>query len=230
MTAKLMAPLNPALCVHFLTASGAGLGLAALFSTIDGRFSETFLWLGVAFIVDAVDGPLARRLDVRRNAPRFDGVVLDLVVDFLTYVIVPLVALWRAALLAPALAGPLCAAVASLSALYFGDRMMKTEDNWFRGFPAVWNVVVFYLLIFRPQPLVTLAVMVMAAGLMFAPVVFVHPLRVRRLRSATLMMTGIWGMAAIVAAWQGLDGASMAVKAALAVSAAYFLLLALLRR
>lgn len=229
IAAKLMSPLNPALCVHLLTASGAGLGLAALFCAVEGRFSEAFAWLGVAFIVDAVDGPLARRLDVQRNAARFDGVVLDLVVDFLTYVIVPLVALWRAELLAPALAGPLCAAIASLSALYFGDRTMKTEDNWFRGFPAVWNVLVFYLLIFWPPPLVAFAVMVVAAGLMFAPVVFVHPLRVRRLRSVTLMMTGVWGMAAVAAAWQGLDGVTMEVKAALAVTAAYFSLLALLR-
>lgn len=218
-----------ALLVHCLTASGAGLGLAALFCAIDSRFACMFWWLGAAFIVDAIDGPLARRLDVARHAARFDGAALDLVVDFLTYVVVPLVALWRAALLAPALAAPACAIVASASALYFGDRRMKTADNWFRGFPAVWNVLVFYLLIFRPSPMWTLAIIAIATALMFAPLVVVHPLRVRRMRRITLIMTALWGLSAVAAVGQGLAAASGAVKSALLASALYFLLVPLAR-
>lgn len=143
--------------------------------------------------------------------------------------IVPLVALWRVELLPPAFAAIVCAFVAALSALYFGDCRMKTHDNWFRGFPAVWNVLVFYLLIFRPPPFATLMIVIGAAALMFAPVVFVHPLRVVRLRPVTLMMTGLWGMAAIGATWQGLDQASLPLKAGLLAAALYFLFLSLLR-
>lgn len=224
-----MSPHIIGLLIHLLTASGAGLGLAALFAGLDGAFRECFFWLAAAFLVDAVDGPLARRFDVKANAARFDGVVLDLVVDYITYVVVPLVALWRAALLPPALAAPVCALVAALSALYFGDREMKTQDNWFRGFPAVWNVLVFHLFVFRPPSIVSLAIVAGACALMFAPVVFVHPLRVKRLRPVTLMMTGLWGMAALVANWQHLDHAGLAAKAGLLVAALYFLLMPLLR-
>lgn len=217
------------LLIHLLTVSGAGLGLLALFAALEARFAACFFWLGGAFVVDAIDGPLARRFDVRTNAPRFDGVVLDLVVDYLTYVIVPLVVLWRGDVLPASFAAPVCAFVAALSALYFGDRQMKTDDNWFRGFPAVWNVVALYLMIFRPHPMLTLAIVAGAAALMFAPVVFVHPLRVARLRPVTLMMTALWGMAAIAATWSGLDQAPLLAKAALLGGALYFLFLSLVR-
>ena len=90
-----MSPALAGLLVHIFTACGAGLGLAALFFAIDGQFVTMFAWLGAAFIVDAVDGALARRFNVVETSPHIDGVVLDLVVDFLTYVVVPLVALWR---------------------------------------------------------------------------------------------------------------------------------------
>ena len=158
-----------------------------------------FAWLGAAFVVDAVDGTLARRFKVAETVPHIDGVVLDLVVDFLTYVVVPLVALWRSGLLAPPLAVFVCCVVCAASALYFADRRMKTHDLWFRGFPAIWNVLVFYLLVLRPAPLAATLVVIAAACLMFAPVVFVHPLRVVRLRSVTMTATGVWSAAAIAA-------------------------------
>ena len=138
------------LSVHLFTASGAALGLIALFLAADGRFAAMFAWLGAALVVDAVDGTLARHFRVTETAPFVDGVALDLVVDFLNYVVTPLVALWRSGLLDPALAGPVCAAVCACSALYFADRRMKTSDYWFRGFPSLWNIVVFYLLVLRP--------------------------------------------------------------------------------
>lgn len=208
--------------VHFLTASGAALGMAALFCAVERAFPAMFAWLGAALIVDAVDGPLARRFKVVETAPIFDGVTLDLVVDFLTYVVVPLVALWRSELLPPALAGIACCLVCAASALYFGDRRMKTPDQWFRGFPALWNVLVFYLLVLRPAPLIAIPVVAAATLLMFAPIVFLHPLRVVRLRPLTLAVTAIWGVAAVAAVWQGLDGASAGVKATLVAAALYF--------
>jgi phosphatidylcholine synthase len=215
--------------IHLFTASGAALGLMALFCAVDGRFAAMFGWLGAAFIVDAVDGTLARRFKVTETAPEFDGVVLDLVVDFLNYVVTPLVALWRSGLLEPAYSGAVCAIVCAASALYFADRRMKTHDLWFRGFPAIWNVLVLYLLVLRPSPLVALAIVAGAAASMFAPVVFVHPLRVARLRPVTLAVTSVWSAAAIAAVDQELARSSFEVKAALVAAAGYFLVLPLFR-
>jgi phosphatidylcholine synthase len=215
--------------IHCFTASGAAFGLAALFSAADGQFATTFALLGVALVIDAVDGPVARRFEIGKTAPHIDGVALDLVVDFLTYVVVPLVALWRSGLLAPQLSIILPCVVCAASALYFADRRMKTPDFWFRGFPAVWNIPVFYLLILRPDPLVCALVVIVAACLMFMPVVFVHPLRVRRLRLVTLVATGIWSAGAIAAVGQGLSEAGFMIKAVLVVTGLYFLVLPIFR-
>jgi phosphatidylcholine synthase len=217
------------LSIHFFTASGAALGLAALFCAVDGRFAAMFLWLGAALVVDAVDGTLARRFRVTETAPHIDGAALDLVVDFLTYVVTPLVALWRSGLLPPAYAATACSIICAASSLYFADKRMKTPDLWFRGFPALWNVMTLYLLVLRPAPIVSLAVVAAAAAAMFLPIVFVHPLRVVRLRPVTLAMTGLWGGAAIAAVGQELAQASFAVKATLVAAACYFAILPLFR-
>jgi phosphatidylcholine synthase len=224
-----MPPRAAGFLVHCFTACGAALGLAALFAAADARFPAMFAWLGAAFVIDAVDGTLARRAKVGETVPHIDGVVLDLVVDFLTYVVVPLVALWRSGLLAPPLAVFVCCVVCAASALYFADRRMKTHDLWFRGFPAIWNVLAFYMLVFRPWAFVATAVVIAAAGLMFVPVVFVHPLRVVRLRLATMTATGAWSAAAIAAVDQGLSEADSLIKVALAGLALYFLVLPLFR-
>jgi phosphatidylcholine synthase len=218
------------LSVHLFTASGAALGMIALFLATEGRFAAMFAWLGVALIVDAVDGTLARRLKVTETAPFIDGVALDLVVDFLNYVVTPLLALWRSGVIEPAFAGAVCALVGAFSALYFADRRMKTSDYWFRGFPALWNVVVFYLLVLRPPANASLAVALAATALMFAPVVFIHPLRVTRLRPVTIVVTAIWAAAAIAAVMQDLAASSFAVKAALVATGCYFLVLPLFRQ
>lgn len=217
------------LSVHLFTASGAALGLIALLLAADGRFAAMFAWLGAALVVDAVDGTLARHLKVTETAPFIDGVALDLVVDFLNYVVTPLVALWRSGLLDPALAAPVCAAVCACSALYFADRRMKTADYWFRGFPSLWNIVVFYLLVLRPPAAASLTLIVVTAACMFVPVAFVHPLRVKRLRLVTLVVTGVWGAAAVAAVAQDLAAASVLVKTALVATGCYFLILPLFR-
>jgi phosphatidylcholine synthase len=217
------------LLVHCFTASGAALGLAALLCAADARFTAMFAFLGAALFIDAVDGTMARRYRVEETVPHIDGVVLDLVVDFLTYVVVPLVALWRSGLLETPIAVAICAIVCAASALYFADRRMKTHDLWFRGFPAIWNILVFYMLVLRPGPVVSTIAVIAAAAMMFAPVVFVHPLRVIRLRLVTLMAAGAWSAAAIAALDQGLSQADSMTKAALVGVGMYFIALPLFR-
>lgn len=212
--------------VHVFTALGAALGLLALQAVIAGEMAQAFVWLGAALAVDALDGPMARRLQVKNLARRYDGAQLDLVVDFITYVFVPAAMLLREDVMAQPW-GLIAGLVVTLtSALYFADTGMKTDDWWFRGFPAVWNLVVFHIVAFAPPIWVSLTVVAIATVLMFMPVVFVHPVRVRRWRRLTLAMLALWGVAASAAIWQGMqpDGA---VKAALLLAAAYFVLLGL---
>ena len=178
--------------VHAFTASGAAVALLALNAAYKGEFAACFAWLGVALFIDGIDGSLARAARVRETAPIIDGATLDLVVDYLTYVLAPLVALARSDLLPDGAGLYLVGAVAVASALYFSDTRMKTRDNWFRGFPALWNVAALYLFVLRlPQTLNAVTLCILAV-MMFAPIVFVHPMRVVRLRMLTLVMTMAW--------------------------------------
>jgi phosphatidylcholine synthase len=214
--------------VHVFTALGAALGFLALKAAIDGDITLCFWWLSAALLVDAADGPMARRLNVQETASRYDGVVLDLVVDFITYVFVP-----AAILLRPEIIETPWGLVAGLmivigSALYFADTTMKTHDWWFRGFPAVWNVVVFYIVIFKPPPLLVVAICAVLTAMMFLPVVFVHPVRVKRLRALTMAVLGLWSLASASALLQQLSP-DWLTKAALLGGAVYFLGLGFLR-
>src|SRR5919106_3710179 len=138
--------------VHGLTASGAVFAFLALLAIEQRDWPLALLWLAAALAVDTFDGTLARWAHVKTRAPRIDGDTLDLIIDYLNYVFVPTVLIWRAELVPTALA-PWLAAAILISALYnFARRDMKTEDNYFRGFPANWNVVAFYLWVARPGP------------------------------------------------------------------------------
>ena len=188
-----------AFSVHIFTAMGAGVALLALLEAVREHWAAMFAWLGVALVIDAVDGPIARRLDVARVQPDWSGEVLDLVVDFVTYVFVPAYAITASGLLLPLAAPLLGAGIVVSSALYFADRRMKTADNHFRGFPALWNAAAFYLfLLHLPPALSSLAVAALIA-LTFVPVNVVHPVRVVRLRGLTLSLLGIWAALAIFA-------------------------------
>jgi phosphatidylcholine synthase len=215
--------------VHVFTASGAAVALLALDAAIERRFPICFAWLGLALFIDGIDGTLARVAKVKETAATIDGAILDLVVDFLTYVLAPVVALWRSDLMPSAIAFWIGMVVVTASALYFADTRMKTDDHWFRGFPAIWNVFAFYLFVLRwPWP-VNAALTLAATAAMFAPVVFVHPLRVRRLRPLTIAATAVWFALAAVAIVEGLQP-QVWVTIGLAALAVYFLLLPLARR
>jgi phosphatidylcholine synthase len=164
--------------VHAFSASGAVLALFAVLAINGHRWTEAMLWLFAALIVDGVDGTLARSTRVKELAGRVDGDVLDLVIDYLNYVFVPTLFMLEARTLPNALANPL-AALIQLSSLYvFARRDMKTADNYFRGFPALWNVVALYFFAAQIGPVVSAAVVIALIVLTFAPIHFVHPFRV----------------------------------------------------
>jgi phosphatidylcholine synthase len=215
--------------VHVFTALGAALGFLALEAALSGQIVACFGWLGVALFVDAADGPMARRLNVSETASRYDGATLDLVVDFITYVFVPAAILLRPEIM-PQPYGLVAGLIITIgSALYFADTKMKTEDWWFLGFPAVWNVVVFYIVVFLPPAWLALTIVVTLAAMMFLPVVFVHPVRVRRWRPMTMMVLLIWSIAALFAIVIEKLAPAFWTKAILLAGAVYFLGLGFLR-
>jgi phosphatidylcholine synthase len=178
--------------IHLLTASGAAFSLLSVAAVLDQHWTATFIWLGVALLVDGIDGPIARRYRVRERLPKWDGAALDFVIDYTTYVFVPAIIVARALQLPPVL-GAICGVIVAVSgALYFADTRMKRPDNSFRGFPAVWNMPVFVLYAFMPPAIVTVVSVVALAILTFVPVNFVHPLRVVRWRFPTLIAIAVW--------------------------------------
>src|SRR5438477_4670244 len=188
-----------AFSVHIFTAIGAGVALIALLEAVREHWAAMFAWLGLALVIDAVDGPMARRLDVKRLQPDWSGDVLDLVVDFVTYVFVPAYAITASGLLLPVAAPLLGAGIVVSGALYFADRRMKAADNHFRGFPALWNAAAFYLfLLHLPPALSSLGVAVLIV-LTFVPFHVLHPIRVKRLRGLTLSLLAAWAVLSIVA-------------------------------
>src|SRR5215208_5165406 len=185
-----------AFSVHIFTALGAGIALIALLEAVREHWAAMFALLGAALVVDALDGPIARRLDVARVQPNLSGDVLDLVVDFVTYVFVPAYAITASGLLLPWTAPLLGAGVVVSGALYFADRRMKAADNHFRGFPALWNAAAFYLfLLHLPPVLSTLGIAILIA-LTFAPFHVLHPIRVARLcwRSIRWSAISTWAL------------------------------------
>jgi phosphatidylcholine synthase len=188
-----------AFAVHIFTACGAALALLALILATGGQWAAMFFCLGAALVVDGVDGPLAREFKVAELLPRWSGDTLDLIVDFTTYVFVPAYAIAASGLLPPLLAIPSGVVVVISGALYFADRDMKTPDNYFRGFPAVWNLAAFYLYLLEPPAWLAAAAIVALAGLSFAPIKFLHPLRVKRLRMLNIALLAGWGVLAFMA-------------------------------
>ena len=199
--ARVSLPTVLAWAIHAFTASGAVLAFLAWRAVEDGRFRLALLYLGVALVVDGVDGTLARLAGVKQRTPGIDGTTLDLVVDYLTYVFVPAIMIYRAGLIAPPYDAVAVAAIL-LSSLYtFARTDMKTADNFFRGFPALWNAVAFYLFLLHPGSVASVIVVALFCALTFAPICFVHPVRVRAYQPWLGVLTVIWGIASMALLW-----------------------------
>lgn len=191
-----------AFSVHIFTALGAGVALVAMMAAVHGQWAAMFGWLGVALVIDGLDGPMARHLDVIRVLPDWSGDALDFVVDFLTYVFVPAYAIASSGLLLPWVDLVLGAAIVVTSALYFADKRMKTSDNHFRGFPALWNGAAFYLFLLKPSPLVASLAVAALIVLTFVPFRVIHPVRVKRWRALNFALIALWGVLAVITVMQ----------------------------
>ena len=209
--------------VHLLTASGAVLALLALAAVERQQWREALLWLFAALVVDGIDGTLARAAKVKERLPRIDGDALDLVIDYLSYVFVPVLFIWRGGFLPEPVALPLAAAILVSSLYVFARRDMKTDDGYFRGFPALWNLVAFSFFVLAPAPEIGAAIVVLLVVLTFAPVHVIHPFRVRDYAPAPAALAMLWGIstaalflpATSAEHWSGLLTVSLASALAL---------------
>ncbi len=190
-----------ALAVHLLTATGAVFAMLAMLAAVNGKWDIMFVWLVIAFFVDGIDGPLARKYDVKKNAPMFDGVLLDLIIDYLTYVFIPAYALFKSGLLAGWTGWFAIIIITFASAMYFADTRMKTKDNSFQGFPGCWNMAIIVIFATTPNHWVILGFVSLLAVSMFLPLKFVHPVRTERWRFVTLPIALAWVGFAAWAAW-----------------------------
>lgn len=206
--------------VHILTASGAFLAFLSLVATAENRFTAAFFWLGAALLVDGVDGPLARKLEVKVWWPHWSGDMLDSVIDYVTYVMIPAFILYQSGLLGKYASFFAAALIVITSAIYYADTRMKTVDYGFKGFPVCWNMVVFTLFIVSPSELFSMAVVILTAALTFLPVIFVHPVRVKLLRVPTLVIFGAWSVGGLIALLYNLD-APVWIDAVILASGAY---------
>ncbi len=185
--------------VHLYTAIGAPLGLIALVASGQGWFSLAFVCMAVATFIDATDGQLARRVDVKTVLPQFDGARLDDIVDYLNYVVVPIVLAYQAGLVPPGLFGMAVASAPLLASGYgFSQAEAKTSDatanHFFTGFPSYWNIVAFYFFALRTPLGFNVATLVVLSVLVFVPIRYLYPSRNTVARNLTFALGGIWGL------------------------------------
>lgn len=187
---------------HVYTATGAVLAFLAARAVIDHDYRTAFFWLAVQMAVDATDGVLARALRVKERTPHFDGAKLDDIVDYLTYVFVPALFVWRALIVPIDWAVWVAGAMLISSAYGFNRSDAKTPDHFFTGFPSYWNVVVFYMLVLRLPPVVNGVILLALAMLVFVPIRYVYPSRTPILAWPTNVLGVVWGVLMLVMLWQ----------------------------
>ena len=206
--------------VHLFTALGVVCALFAFHAVLAGAYATAFGWLGVAFLIDGIDGTFARAVDVRRRLPDFSGEKLDLVVDYVTYVFVPVLALQLGGYLVGTWGGILAGLILLSSLFHFSHNGSKADDHCFVGFPAIWNVVAFYIFAFAPAGWLVSALILACVGLTFVPMRWLHPWRVARFRWISIAMSVVWAAAALWTVAAGFP-APLLAKVALIVVAVY---------
>ena len=189
---------------HLYTGLGAVVALLATLAVIAGDYRGAFIWLGVQIFIDATDGVLARTLRVKERLPHFDGARLDDIIDYLCYAFIPVLLVLHAELLPAGWGVAVGGAVLLASAYGFSQAAakIKTTDYFFTGFPSYWNLVVFYLFVFRFAPAVNAAILLSFTVLVFVPLRYVYPSRTQTLSGVTNTLGILWGVLTIWLVWR----------------------------
>ena len=202
--------------VHILTATGVVFGFLSLLAVIEEDRLWAFIWLGMSLMVDGLDGPLARRVRVKQWTPDIDGASLDYVIDFFTYTIIPAVMIWRWELVPQGWALVTASAILLASCYPYANAKFKTSDFYFIGFPAIWSLLVWYLVVLGAGQVTTLVIVLACVVLTFTPTAYVHPFRVTLLRPLLLVASVLWAAAAAWVTWGVLGQGSSAFDLPLA--------------
>ena len=187
---------------HFYTASGALLAFLAATDIFEHDYRTAFFWLYLQVAVDATDGLLARAVRVSERTPWFNGAKLDDIVDYLCYVFIPALFVWRSLLVPDEWAIAVAAAMLLSSAYGFNREDAKTADYFFTGFPSYWNIVVFYLYVARLPAGVNAAILVGLAVMVFVPIRYLYPSRGAAYQMLTNVLGVIWAVLMLVMLWQ----------------------------
>ncbi|PYB75038.1 MULTISPECIES: phosphatidylcholine synthase [Rhizobium] len=181
-----------AFSVHMLTASGSFLAFLGVVAAGERRFVDMFWWLGLALLVDGIDGPIARKVRVKEVLPNWSGDTLDNIIDYVTYVLLPAFALYQSGMIGEPWSFVAAGLIVVSSAIYYADMGMKTDEYFFSGFPVVWNMVIFTLFVIDASATTALVVVLLSVFLTFLPIHFLHPVRVKRLRTLNLAVFFLW--------------------------------------
>jgi len=198
-------PLRVALAwgAHLFTASGAVWGFFALIAVFNHQWQAAIAWMILAILVDGLDGHLARAVDVKTYAPGIDGALLDNILDYLNYVLVPALFMIEAPDMLPPVWNWLTACAVLLSSAYqFTQVDAKTEDHFFKGFPSYWNVVVLYMLVLRLNPWINLAILLAFNVLVFVPIKYIYPSRTVIAHRLTVILSYLYGIIGVWGAMQ----------------------------
>jgi phosphatidylcholine synthase len=213
--------------VHGYTASGAVLALAGARAVTAHDARLAFAAMFLATLVDATDGVLARRANVKGVLPQIDGGRIDDLVDYLNFVFLPVFLVLEFGMLPERLGWPIAAAVLLASLYGFVAPDAKTADHFFTGFPSYWNIVVLYLFVLRATPAVAAGVLIVLVGLVFVRIGYVYPSRMTVLRTATVVLASLWGALLAVIIWR-LPRESFALAILSLLFPVYYMVLSLL--
>ncbi|MDQ1185977.1 MULTISPECIES: phosphatidylcholine synthase [Agrobacterium] len=181
-----------AFSVHILTASGSFLAFLGVVAAAEHRFVDMFWWLGLALLVDGIDGPIARKVQVKEVLPNWSGDTLDNIIDYVTYVLLPAFALYQSGMIGEPWSFVAAGMIVVSSAIYYADMGMKTDEYFFSGFPVVWNMVVFTLFVIDASATTAMIIVTVSVILTFLPINFLHPVRVKRLRWLNMAVFLLW--------------------------------------
>ncbi len=178
--------------VHLFTGFGIIAGFFSVISVINNNQANAFLWLGLAFLIDSIDGTLARKFNVKKNLPNIDGKILDSIIDFFNYVIIPALMIYWFKLVPDQFLILIPSLLIFISIFSYANLNAMTSDHFYNGFPAIWNIVVLYFFIFSTSEIINLLILSLLIILKFSPLKCVHPLRVKKFKNTSIFFTIIW--------------------------------------
>ena len=179
-------------CIHLLTCSGLVAGFLSLINVFENNQAGAFLWLGVALIIDAIDGSLARKFEVAKNVKNIDGKMLDSVIDFFNYIIIPSIMIYWFDIVPMYFEIVIPLIILVISAISYSNNNLMSSDNFYKGFPCIWNILLLYIYFFDFNSMTNLFLISFCIILKFIPLKYVHPLRVKKYKIQSTIFMALW--------------------------------------